>query len=112
MDAPLDEYFESARNWQLSVFDHEGFETAFYYHLHGNKIELLNEKPSVITWATEIPLSKFYAGLELGESLTSMYVRINAVPGVDIVDDPLIRCLFNGAFGSYQKAQLKRLRFD
>ena len=27
----------------------------------------------------------------------------------DIVDDPLIRCLFNDAIGAYQAAQLKRL---
>lgn len=109
MDAPLGEYFEQTRNWQLSVFDHQGSETIFYYHLNGNRIELLNEKPEALTWVTEVPLSKLYAGLELGESLTSMYVRINTVPDVDIVEDPLIRCLFNGAFGSYQKAQLKRL---
>ena len=28
----------------------------------------------------------------------------------DIVDDPLIRCLFNDVFGAYQAAQLRRLR--
>lgn len=109
MEAPLDEYFEKPRDWQLSVFDHQGSETTFYYHLSKNQIELLDEKPAALSWVTEIPLSKLYAGLELGESLTSMYVRINADPAVDIVEDPLIRCLFNGAFGSYQKAQLKRL---
>lgn len=111
MDPPLDEYFEKPRDWKLSIFDHQGLETVIYYHLNENKIEMLNERPNVITWETEIPFSKFYAALELGESLTSIYMRINAIPGVDIVDDPLIRCLFNGAFGAYQKAQLKRLNF-
>ncbi len=28
----------------------------------------------------------------------------------ELVDDPLIRCLFNDAFGAYQAAQLRRLK--
>ena len=51
----------------------------------------------------------YLAALELGESLTSMYIRIKDMEFEDVVDDPLIRCLFNGAFGAYQLAQLKRL---
>jgi hypothetical protein len=27
----------------------------------------------------------------------------------DVVDDPLIRCLFSDTFGAYQAAQLRRL---
>ena len=60
-----------------------------------------------------------YAALELGESLTSMYMRINdmvfdpdterELEEVDVVDDPLIRCLFSDTFGAYQAAQLRRL---
>ncbi|MGZ3803759.1 MAG: MBL fold metallo-hydrolase, partial [Pseudobdellovibrionaceae bacterium] len=60
------------------------------------------------------------AALELGEALTSMYMRINdmvfepeiekEIHSADIVEDPLIRCLFNGVFGAYQLAQLKRLK--
>jgi hypothetical protein len=61
-------------------------------------------------WTTEVPIAKLYAALELGESLTSMYVRINGSQFEEIVDDPLIRCLFNGSLGSYQKAQQKILR--
>ncbi len=109
MEAPLDDYFKQPYGWKLCVYDHSGRVTIFYYQLEGNKIELLNNEPLNVSWLTEIPLSKLYAGLELGESLTSMYVRIQAPQQVDIVDDPLIRCLFNGVFGAYQKAQLKRL---
>jgi hypothetical protein len=64
-------------------------------------------------------MAKMYAALELGESLTSMYMRINDarfdaateadIELADIVDDPLIRCLFNDVFGAYQAAQLRRL---
>jgi hypothetical protein len=50
-----------------------------------------------------------------------MYMRINDAVfnaateadllDADIVDDPLIRCLFNdAAFGAYQAAQLRRLK--
>jgi hypothetical protein len=48
-----------------------------------------------------------------------MYMRINdaqfdadaerALLDVDVVDDPLIRCLFSDTFGAYQAAQLRRL---
>jgi hypothetical protein len=48
-----------------------------------------------------------------------MYMRINDavfdagteadLEAADIVDDPLIRCLFNDVFGAYQAAQLRRL---
>ena len=70
-------------------------------------------------WTTEIPAAKLYAALELGESLTSMYMRINdavfdagterELQDADVVDDPLIRCLFGDTFGAYQAAQLRRL---
>ena len=49
-----------------------------------------------------------------------MYMRINDVvfddaveeqiATAEIVDDPLIRCLFNDVFGAYQGAQLRRLQ--
>jgi hypothetical protein len=70
-------------------------------------------------WTTEIPAAKLYAALELGESLTSMYMRINDtvfdadierdLADAEVVDDPFIRCLFSDTFGAYQKAQLRRL---
>ena len=49
-----------------------------------------------------------------------MYLRINDtvfdaetetdLQSADIVDDPLIRCLFNDVFGAYQAAQLRQLQ--
>jgi hypothetical protein len=48
-----------------------------------------------------------------------MYLRINdtvfdaaterALDHADVVDDPLIRCLFSDTFGADQAAQLRRL---
>ncbi|MYM40091.1 MBL fold metallo-hydrolase [Duganella qianjiadongensis] len=109
MELPEDSYFAAACGWQLSVYDHAGRAQQFRYRIHGDEIEL---DDSIVTppWQTEIPLAKLYAGLALGESLTSMYVRINgAPPEADVVDDPLIRCLFNDAFAAYQAAQLRRI---
>lgn len=119
MEAPMDEYFAKQRFWRLSVYDHTGAARHFYYNLNGGDIELVSENEGALSWTTEVPISKFYAALELGESLTSMYMRINdmvfaaeidkEIQTADIVEDPLIRCLFTGAFGAYQMAQLKRL---
>jgi hypothetical protein len=120
MEPPLDEYFATPRTWRLSVFDHRGEGRHFHYRIDGGRMESLGEDPGALSWTTEIPVAKFYAALALGESLTSMYLRINdgifdaaterELDSVDIVEDPLIRCLFTGAFGAYQAAQLKRLK--
>ncbi|MRW87195.1 MBL fold metallo-hydrolase [Pseudoduganella sp. FT26W] len=109
MELPEDSYFATPCVWQLSVYDHAGAVRQFRYRIHGDSIALSDDEEAP-TWTTEIPLAKLYAGLALGESLTSMYMRIDGAPAdADIVDDPLIRCLFNDAFGAYQAAQLRRL---
>lgn len=124
MELPSDSYFQQPRLWQLSVYDHTGAATHFLYRIKGDQISALAgdyEQPALaLSWTTEIPIAKLYAGLALGESLTSMYMRINdqindaatqiEIAAADLVDDPLIRCLFNDAFGAYQAAQLARLR--
>ncbi|MFA9216348.1 MAG: MBL fold metallo-hydrolase [Sphingomonadaceae bacterium] len=119
MELPPDSYFETPRIWQLTVYDHEGQGARYRYRVCGDSIEP-DASTAALDWSTEIPAAKLYAGLALGESLTSMYMRINDAdftPAIaqqqleaDIVDDPLIRCLFDNAFGAYQAAQLRRLR--
>lgn len=114
-----DGHFQKERFWRLAIFDHKGEATYFHYRLNNQSMELSSESEKPLSWSTEIPISKFYAALNFGESLTSMYMRINdlvfdpeiekEIQSADIVDDPLIRCLFNGVFGAYQMAQLKRL---
>jgi len=120
MELPDESYFEQARTWRLSVFDHEGRETRYHYRVHGERIDPAGADAASLSWTTEIPAAKLYAALELGESLTSMYMRINDMrfddatehdlAEAELVDDPLIRCLFNDAFGAYQAAQLRRLK--
>ena len=119
MELPEDSFFESARIWRLSVYDHAGEKTEFHYRVEGDIIALLDGPASPLAWTTEVPASKLFAALTQGEALTSMYMRINdtvfdpdieaEIESAEIVDDPLIRCLFNDAFGAYQAAQLRRL---
>ncbi|TFW29192.1 MBL fold metallo-hydrolase [Duganella callida] len=109
MELPQDSYFCTPCVWQLSVYDHEGAVRQFRYRIHGDNIALVGDEEAP-GWRTEIPAAKLYAGLELGESLTSMYMRIDGAPDdADIVDDPLIRTLFDNAICAYQAAQLRRL---
>lgn len=120
MELPEDSYFERPRIWQLTVYDHTGAGTAWRYRVEGDTIAALPAEAGPLSWTTEVPLAKLYAALELGESLSSMYMRINDtvfdaetehdLASSDLVDDPLIRCLFDEAFGAYQAAQLRRLK--
>jgi hypothetical protein len=120
MELPEDSYFEKARIWRLSLYDHAGAATDLRYRVEGDRIDLLEGNDAPLGWTTEIPMSKVHAALAMGEALTSMYIRINdavfdavtenEIATADIVDDPLIRCLFNEVFGAYQQAQLRRLR--
>jgi hypothetical protein len=113
------EYFDQSRIWQLSVYDHAGEVTHFRYRLEPGGAARADDSAAPLGWTTEIPAAKLYAALELGESLTSMYMRINDtvfdadterdLAQADVVDDPLIRCLFSDTFGAYQAAQLRRL---
>ncbi|RZA35580.1 MAG: MBL fold metallo-hydrolase [Lysobacteraceae bacterium] len=114
-----EDYFGQPRVWQLSVYDHAGDARRFRYRLEPGRASLAGADAGPLGWSTEIPAAKLYAALEQGESLTSMYMRINearfepeveaALAQADVVDDPLIRCLFSDTFGAYQAAQLRRL---
>ncbi len=113
------DYFDQPRYWRLMIYDHLGDPTTFEYEIQSGHVQLLVTSSDDIEWLTEVPVAKLYAALELGESLTSMYMRINDRPfapdiernlkNVDVLQDPLVRCLFTGVFGAYQIAQLKRL---
>jgi len=119
MELAEDSYFQAPRLWRLSLYGHDGAATVLHYRTHGDQIALLEQTDEAPGWTTEVPLVKCHAALVLGESLTSMYMRINdhafdaatqaLLDEADIVDDPLIRCLFNDAIGAYQAAQLQRL---
>lgn len=121
MELPEESFFQKPRLWQLALYDHTGAVERFHYRSDGDRIEHADASGgAALSWSTEVPIAKCYAALALGESLTSMYMRINDqvfdaateadLLEADIVDDPLIRCLFNDSVAAYQAAQLKRLQ--
>ena len=113
------DYFDVVRYWQLAVYDHTGAVTRWRYRLPPGGPAVLDASDAPLGWTTEIAAAKLYAALALGESMTSLYLRINdavfdadterALMEADVVDDPLVRCLFGSTFGAYQRAQLARL---
>lgn len=117
---PSESYFQKPRFWRLSLYDDKGEVTHFCYRLKDQEIELVSQdEGEALAWTTELPLFKLLMALENGETLTSMYMRVNAmrfdeaiereIQFVDPIEDPLIRCLFNGEFGAYQRAQLEKI---
>jgi hypothetical protein len=113
------DFFDRPRIWQLSLYDDTGACTRWRYRLEDGVATPAADDDGPLGWTTDVPAAKLYAALELGESLTSMYVRINDavfdaaterdLVDADVVDDPLIRALFSEGFGAYQRAQLRRL---
>ena len=103
-------FFENVKIWRLSIFDHHGVALKIHYKIKNHSIELTDQPTSSISWSTEVPLAKLFAAFELGETLTSMYLRIFAEgTEIDVLEDPLIRTLFHGRFGDYQRDQLRRI---
>lgn len=115
-------YFDRPRVWSLMLYDHEGAATRFRFLVDATEMSLLsvdNETGGPVAWTTEIPVAKLHSALTAGESLTSMYVRINdmtfppeieaEIAVTDPLEDPLVRCLYTGVFGEYQRAQLTEL---
>ncbi|AIY42117.1 hypothetical protein LT85_2959 [Collimonas arenae] len=77
MELPDDSFFRQPRLWQLTLYGNAGDATHFHYRTDGDSIELVGPTDEPLSWTTEVSLAKCYAALALGESLTSMYVRIN-----------------------------------
>lgn len=117
---PAESYFQRSRTWRLRLYSQGGEVSEWNYLLDEDQMRLLPIGDSTPDWLTEVPLTKLHNALFEGESLSSMYVRINdavfdlkierEIRNADVMDDPLIRCLFGEAFASYQRAQLHRIR--
>lgn len=104
-----EDYFNHRRRWRLSVYFKNEVKV-FNYVIDGVGIQMTTDLIDA-DWSTEITAAKLYSALTTGESLSSLYVRINNNDSsVSILTDPLLRCLFNEEFASYQKAQLRKLR--
>lgn len=105
-----DSAFLFPQTWRLLIYGKNGLSTPYQYHIHHNTMTKasLSDAP---TWTTEISESKIFGALEEGESLTSIYIRVTNPKDSDPLEDPLIRSLYEGIIGGYQKAQLKKMGF-
>ncbi|RYZ67191.1 MAG: hypothetical protein EOP05_18065 [Proteobacteria bacterium] len=120
----VEPYFDQPRRWQLDVYDSAGQFEKFHYVVKGNELtpQSSAETQGEPEWLTEIPASKLFNALENGEALNSLYIRINDTrfsarveqelekTEADLLNDPLLRVLYEGKFGTYQKAQLRKLK--
>lgn len=114
------EYFGQSKLWQLLVYDHMGTKTDFLFLVSGNEMKAATGPATEVAWLTEIPIAKLHSALVNGEALTSLYLRINdrefsasleqQITEAEVLEDPLVRCLFSGVFGAYQKAQFQKLK--
>src|SRR5690606_12949847 len=84
-------YFHQKRLWKLSVYDSDSLVNVYLYELHDSSITRVqsSDQKSELAWATEIPAARLYGALESGESLTSIYLRINAERFNDEVEKDL-----------------------
>jgi len=89
------------KNWLLKIYDHKGNEKIYTFSR--------NNKAEDFDWVTSIPAFKLYSALTQGESLSSLYLRVESKKTADPLEDPLIEILYDGTFAAYQKAQLKKL---
>lgn len=117
LESSTEPFFSAPRRWRLSVYDELGAPAHYDYKVRGHRLEMAS--PGGFDWLTEISATKLHGALFEGETLTSLYLRINDAEfgpekekehrEADILEDPLIRCLYTGSIGSFQRAQLRRL---
>ncbi len=123
LNTTAEEYFAQTRIWKLRTYNFFGDEKTYLYELDQKKLKLLTDATKLtepIGWLTEIAEAKIYSALTDGESLTSLYIRINdetfaeqieeQLVSTDATMDPLVRCLFSLNLDSYQQAQYLRLQ--
>lgn len=93
--------------WKLLVYTEQGNPVSYVFKVQEQSLSASSEEDA--DWITEISEYKLYQALFHGESLTSIYIRITPTTDSDLFKDPLIRALYEGIIGGYQKAQLKKI---
>jgi hypothetical protein len=123
LESVEDDYMQRPIGWKLRLFlgGKNSTPLEFNYFISEGRITC-TESIAVdqITWLTEIPAVKLFNALFLGESLNSIYIRINdmqfseelepLVRAADPFADPLLRVLYSRSLIPYQWAQLKKLK--
>ena len=120
LSPPESQYFDKPLFWRLRLYEQDGRFKEFNYLLNGSNTEICDVSERVFGWITDLPIYKLFSALNTGESLTSMYMRINdeelhpdieaKISKIDLTEDPLVRCLFNSSPGSYQREQLRKIK--
>lgn len=126
LDFSNEDYFQFENfTWCLKVYSHHNSRAqvdTYTYAKVGKQFKLLqnNEQQAEIHWQTEIAEFKLWNALFQAEAMTSLYLRINdgqfsaenekLLKEISLIEDPLIRVLYNNNFASYQKKQLERIR--
>lgn len=111
-------YFSTPKIWRLTIYSALGASTDYFYQICQNKLTV-TAPTEFVDWHSEIIDSRLLGALHEGESLSSLYMRINDKPeflvsdfhfeSIDVLWDPLLHILYTGQFGSYQKAQLQKI---
>lgn len=96
--------------WRLYVWENQDSKFIFDFSKH---------EGTANNWQTDISIQKLYSALNTGETLTSLYLRINDCEfpqniekrnsEMDILSDPLISILFQNNQHQYHMDQLKNL---
>ena len=134
---PAGLYFNRTVRWELRTYDQLGQARSHWYEVREDQMKLRPAPMPIISpilveatrprtesttaeWRTDISEYKLLSAVENGEALNSIYLRVNdcefdhqieeKLKSADVMMDPLIRCLYDGAFGSYQESQLRRIR--
>lgn len=110
LDHDENSFFNKEQFWSLVIYSSSGEAQKYLYRINQFKMEKVDQNKKT-TWVTEIPEIKLYKAVFEGESLTSLYIRVQPESSsVDPLIDPLIRVLYEGKIGSYQLAQLEKIK--
>lgn len=100
-----EEGLEHKLEWKLTIYNQGN---VFWEKSYSDK----GFKGTAIFWSTEIIAEKLWGALKRGETLSSLYMRINDNPDVkyledlDCLQDPLLKILYGVDALEYQKQQL------
>ncbi|RYZ65413.1 MAG: MBL fold metallo-hydrolase, partial [Proteobacteria bacterium] len=91
LDLSEDDFFHSTLSWQLKLYDAKGTVHTFQYQIDDQEMSVTAGMTQAPDWLTEISIWKLYSAVFRGESLSSLYLRVNDFEGNVEVEDRLRR---------------------
>lgn len=127
-----DDWFDVPRRWSLVLWHGQGDADVIRYVVEATVMRYVSHQAiaasehqdagiddELADWYTELPATRLAGAVHAGETLSSLYIRINdrpmpadtenALQTLDILEDPLLRSLYENDPFVYQRAQLARL---